>query len=223
MGGVVAQLLNAIAFGAVLLLMSLYLQLVRDLSPLAAGLLFIPLDIATIILGPISGKLSDRHGHRPFTTGGLALVSLSLFLLATMDAFTPYPVVVLYLVIFGAGLGIFASPNISSIMGSVPSGRRGVASGVRATFFNVGFTISLNLAVLIMTLTVPYGIVTQILTSGNPATIPAADRILFADGLQKTFLVLAAINTVAILPSMLRGRRADEDRDPQGASASRMD
>ena len=220
MGGVVAQLLNAIAFGAVLLLMSLYLQLVRDLSPLAAGLLFIPLDIATIILGPISGKLSDRHGHRPFTTGGLALVSLSLFLLATMDAFTPYPVVVLYLVIFGAGLGIFASPNISSIMGSVPSGRRGVASGVRATFFNVGFTISLNLAVLLMTLTVPYGLVTQILTSGNPATIPPTDRILFADGLQKTFLALAAINTTAIIPSFLRGRRSQSNREAGTDSAS---
>ena len=222
MGGVVAQLLNAIAFGAVLLLMSLYLQLVRDLSPLSTGLIFIPLDITTIALGPLSGKLSDRHGHMPFTTGGLALVSLSLFLLSTMDAFTPYAFVVLYLVVFGAGLGIFASPNISSIMGSVPPARRGVASGLRATFFNVGFTISLNLAVLIMTLTVPYGIVTQILTSGNPATIPAADRILFADGLQKTFVVLAAINTVAILPSMLRGRRAEEDRDPHPASASRI-
>ena len=221
MGGVIAQLLNAIAFGAVLLLMSLYLQLVRDLSPLNTGLMFIPLDITTIALGPLSGTLSDRHGHMPFTTGGLALVSLSLFLLSTMDAFTPYAFVVLYLVTFGAGLGIFASPNISSIMGSVPPTRRGVASGLRATFFNVGFTISLNLAVLIMTLTVPYGLVTQILTSGNPATIPAADRILFADGLQKTFLLLAAINTVAILPSMLRGRRADEDRDTQVTSATR--
>src|SRR5438034_8082735 len=117
MGGVIAQLLNAIAFGAVLLLMSLYLQLVRDLSPLSTGLMFIPLDITTIVLGPLSGTLSDRYGHMPFTTGGLALVSLSLFLLSTMDAFTPYAFVVLYLVIFGAGLGIFASPNISSIMG----------------------------------------------------------------------------------------------------------
>src|SRR5439155_3497161 len=120
MGGVVAQLLNAIAFGAVLLLMSLYLQLVRDLSPLSTGLMFIPLDITTIVLGPLSGTLSDRYGHMPFTTGGLALVNLSLFLLSTMDAFTPYAFVVVYLVIFGAGRGIFASPNISSIMGSVP-------------------------------------------------------------------------------------------------------
>src|SRR3989442_9356232 len=132
----------------------------------------------------------------------------------------PYPVVDLHLVIFGAGLGIFASPNISSIMGSVPSGRRGVASGVRATFFNVRFTISLNLAVLLMTLTVPYGLVTHVLTSGNPATIPPTDRILFADGLQKTFLALAAINTTAIIPSFLRGRRSQSNREAGTDSAS---
>ena len=222
MGGSIAQLLNAIAFGAVLLLMSLYLQLVRDLSPLNVGLLFIPLDITTIILGPLSGRLSDRYGHLPFTTGGLGLVSLSLFLLSTLDISTPYPVVVLHLVIFGAGLGIFASPNISSIMGSVPPERRGVASGLRATFFNVGFTISLNLAVLLMTLSVPYSLVTQILTSGNPAGIPPADRVLFAAGLQKTFLALAAVNTVAILPSFLRGRRARANREASTGSAVRL-
>ena len=220
MGGVIAQLLNAVAFGAVLLLMSLYLQLVRDLSPLSVALMFIPLDITTIVLGPLSGKLSDRYGHLPFTTGGLALVSVSLFLLSTMDAFTPYPTVVAYLVVFGAGLGIFASPNIASIMGSVPPQRRGVASGLRATFFNVGFTISLNLAVLLMTLTVPYTLVTDILIR-NPAAIPQADRILFASGLQKTFLALAAINTVAILPSMLRGQRTRANREAGTESAAR--
>src|SRR5205823_13485255 len=166
-GGIVAQLLNAIAFGAVLLLLSLHFQLVLQKSPLEAGLLIIPTDIATLAAGPLSGLLSDKYGHLPFTTAGLATISLSLLLFATTDASTPYSVFVAYLILFGAGLGFFASPNISSIMGSVPPERRGIASGFRATFFNVGYTISLNLAILITTFTIPYALVTQVIGSGG--------------------------------------------------------
>jgi len=214
-GGVAAQLLNAVAFGAVLLLVSLYFQLVLRKSPLEAGLLIIPMDIATLAAGPLSGRLSDKYGHLPFTTAGLATISLSLVLFATTDANTPYSLFVVYLILFGAGLGFFASPNISSIMGSVPPERRGIASGFRATFFNVGYTISLNLAILITTFTVPYALVTQVIGSGGIG-ISEADRILFAQGLKTTYLSLAGLNTLAILPSMLRGRRANA-REPKAA------
>ena len=214
-GGVAAQLLNAVAFGAVLLLVSLYFQLVLRKSPLEAGLLIIPMDIATLAAGPLSGRLSDKYGHLPFTTAGLATISLSLVLFATTDANTPYSLFVVYLILFGAGLGFFASPNISSIMGSVPPERRGIASGFRATFFNVGYTISLNLAILITTFTVPYALVTQVIGSGGTG-ISEADRILFAQGLKTTYLSLAGLNTLAILPSMLRGRRANA-REPKVA------
>lgn len=206
-GGVVAQLVNAIAFGAVLLLLSLYFQLVLNKSPLEAGLLIIPTDIATLAAGPLSGRLSDRYGHLPFTTVGLGVISLALLLFSTTDALTPYPLLVVDMMLLGAGLGLFASPNISSIMGSVPPERRGIASSFRATFFNVGYTISLNLAILIMTFTVPYGIVTRII-SGSTVGISPADRLLFEQGIKTTYLWLAAINTVAILPSFLRGRGA---------------
>ena len=218
-GGVVAQLLNAIAFGAVLLLLSLYFQLVRGMSPLATGIAIIPLDIASISLGPLSGKLSDRFGHLPFTTGGLALVSLSLFLFSTADVATPIPTVVAYMVLFGAGLGIFASPNMSSIMGSVPAVRRGIASGFRATFFNVGFVLSLNLAILAMASVTGYSLVTDVIKTGSAAGL---DLERFQHGLQTAFLYMAAVNTAAILPSLLRGRRVQNRRLTPTAAVSEL-
>jgi EmrB/QacA subfamily drug resistance transporter len=206
-GGVVAQLLNAVSFGAVLLLLSVYLQQIKDQSALITGLIMIPLDITTVLLGPLSGKLSDKHGHLLFTTGGLAIVSLSLFLFATTDINTQLPVLIVYMMIFGTGLGIFASPNMSSIMGAVPSERRGIASAFRATFFNVGFVISLNLAILIMTFTIPYSQVSQIISAANPLGIGLAEKAQFASALRNAFFWMAVLNTIAILPSMLRGRR----------------
>src|SRR3989454_10357773 len=216
-GGVVAQLLNAIAFGAVLLLLSLYFQLVLRQSPLTTGLLMIPLDIATLAAGPLSRRLSDKYGHLPFTTSGLAVTSPFLFLVSTTDESTPPSHPVAYMLVLRPGLGVFASPNISSVMGSVPPERRGIASGFRATFFNVGYTISLNLAILITTFTVPYVLVTQIIASGNTASISDADRMLFAQGIKTTYLWLAGINTLAILPSLLRGRRSNrQEREAIG-------
>ncbi len=206
-GGVVAQLLNAVSFGAVLLLLSIYIQQIQDQSALITGLIMIPLDITTVLLGPLSGRLSDKYGHLPFTTGGLAIVSLSLFLFATTGVNTGLPELIVYMMIFGTGLGIFASPNMSSIMGAVPSDRRGIASAFRATFFNVGFVISLNLAILIMTLTMPFDRVSTIIAATDPGALLAAEKDQFVAALRNAYLWMAVINTIAIVPSMLRGRR----------------
>jgi hypothetical protein len=107
------------------------------------------------------------------------------------------------MILLGAGLGMFVSPNISSIMSSVPAHRTGIASAFRAVLFNVGFTISLNFAVLVMTFTVPYALVTKMVSS--TIIIPEVDKELFLGGLKNTYLWLALLNTLAIPPSMLRG------------------
>jgi len=204
-GGAIAQLLNAIAWGAFLLLLSLYFQLILDMSPLAAGIAIVPFDIAFLLVGPVSGRLSDKFGHLPFTTSGLALSSIALFSFSTMTIATPVSLVIVHMMLVGAGMGLFVSPNISSIMSSVPAKRRGIASAFRATFFQVGYVISLNAAVLIMTLAVPYQTITYVISSINPITITATDKVLFMKGLSTTYFWLAIVNVAAIPPSVLRG------------------
>jgi len=203
-GGIIAQLINAISWGAVLLLLSFYFQLVLGLSPLEAGIRIIPFDIAFLVFGPLSGKLSDRFGHLPFTTTGIVLSSFSLFLFSTVEASTPYLNIAVYMMLFGAAIGIFGSPNMSSIMSAIPAERRGIGSALRVTFFNVGFAVSLNLAILIISLTIPYALVTQIV-AGYTTTLHA-DRELFLQSLKSTYLWLSALNIVAIIPSALRGK-----------------
>jgi len=204
-GGAIAQLLNAIAWGAFLLLLSLYYELILDMSPLAAGIAIIPFDLAFLVVGPVSGRLSDKFGHLPFTTSGLALSSLALFSFSTLSINTPVSLVIFHMMLVGAGMGLFVSPNISSIMGSVPEKRRGIASAFRATFFQVGYVISLNAAVLIMTLVVPYQTITFVISAINPVMITPSDKILFMKGLSTAYFWLAIVNVAAIVPSVLRG------------------
>lgn len=207
-GGVIAQMLNSLAWGAVILLLSLYLQLVEGYTPLQAGLAIIPFDLAFLAVGPLSGRLSDKYGHMPFTTSGLAVMSASLLLMANTSVSTPYLTLAIYLVVFGVGVGLFSSPNMSSIMGSVPPRERGVASGVRATFFNVGYVLSFNVAILVMTLALPYSVITTVISAPNPSAILGVDKLLFAKGLDYAFQISAVINALAIAPSVLRGKRA---------------
>jgi EmrB/QacA subfamily drug resistance transporter len=222
-GGIVAQMLNSLAWGAFILLLSLYLQLVKGYSPLTAGIAILPFDIAFLAVGPLSGRLSDRYGHLPFTTSGLAVVSFSLLLFSTTTLDTPYDVIALFLVVFGVGVGIFSSPNMSSIMGSVPPARRGVASGVRATFFNVGYILSFNVAILAMTAVLPYSVITSVISSSNPASIYTVDKVLFAKGLEHAFLLAAVINAAAIAPSVLRGKRTRPAPSPPRGSGGPVD
>ena len=105
--------------------------------------------------------------------------------------------------ILGAGIGMFSSPNMSLIMGSVPEERRGVASAVRAIFFNVGFTISLNLAVLVMSAIIPYSLVSSIISSIDNVSLPFTEKILFSQALSYTFLWMGILNAVAIIISFL--------------------
>jgi EmrB/QacA subfamily drug resistance transporter len=206
-GGIVTGLLNSVAWGSFMLVISLYLQLVQGYSPFQAGVAILPFDVAFLALGPVSGRLSDVYGKRPFTTAGLAVISLALLLSATMGVSTPYAAVALYLVIGGAGMGLFASPNMSSVMGSVPAKRRAVASGLRATFFNIGYTLSVNLVILIMTFDLPLARITQIISSTAPAALEASEREAFSLAINHVYLVMAVINTIAIVPNLLRGSR----------------
>ncbi len=219
-GGSVAQMINSIAWSAFLLAISLYLQLVQGLSPLHAGLALLPFDFGFLVAGPLSGHFSDRYGTMPFTTAGLVVISASLFLFSEAAVNTPYLNIFAFLILGGVGTGLFASPNMSSIMGSVPAHRRAVASALRATFFNVGYTISINAVILLMTVNVRYSLITSVISSINPSSLSLSDRTAFAGGLHFVYLVLVVVNTLAIVPSLLRGRRVlpkvDADKSSTG-------
>jgi EmrB/QacA subfamily drug resistance transporter len=222
-GGAVAQMLNSLSWGCVILLISLYLQLVKGLSPFQAGVSIIPFDITFLTLGPLSGRLSDRYGHLPFTTIGIGVMTTSLLLMSTTTVDTPYANLALFLAIFGAGVGLFTSPNMSSVMGSVPPSERGVASGVRATFFNVGNVLSFNIAILTMTLVIPYSKITAVISSPSPTLNGNFDKILFARGLDAAFQVSAVINAMAIIPSILRGKRLNLNRPSERDTTAPVD
>jgi MFS family permease len=121
-------------------------------TPLWAGIYMLPLTAGFLVAGPVSGWLSDRYGARPFATGGMIVAGASFGLLMLLPANFKFPVFALLLLLNGVGTGLFAAPNTTGIMNSVPAHQRGAASGMRATFMNTGMVLSIGVFFSLMIL-----------------------------------------------------------------------
>jgi MFS family permease len=114
-------------------------------TPLWAGIYLLPLTFGFLVAGPASGWLSDRFGARTFATGGLLLTVVAFAGLLTLPTDFSYGWFAALLALNGIGLGLFAAPNTTAIMNSVPASERGAASGVRATVQNAGTVLSIGI------------------------------------------------------------------------------
>ncbi len=208
--GNIANLLSGLAFAALAFVMTLYFQLVRGYDPLHAGIFLIPLDATLIFIGPISGSLSDRWGARGLSTVGLVVAAVGFFYLSGFTTTTVYPQIALGLVLVGFGIGLFRSPNASSVMGSVPGAKRGIASGVRSTMINTSIVASIPLVLAVMTAYIPYGILINII--GNVTTVSSGQIngiyiAPFLTGLQRALEIFSALIILSAVFSLLRGSR----------------
>jgi MFS family permease len=113
-------------------------------TPLWAGIFLLPLTAGFLVSGPVAGTLSDRFGSRGLASTGMLVFAGSFIGLMLLPVDFSYWVFALLLAANGIGSGMFAAPNTSSMMSSVPASQRGVASGMRATFQNSGTALSIG-------------------------------------------------------------------------------
>jgi MFS family permease len=152
-------------------------------TPLWAGIYMLPLTGGFLLMGPLSGHLSDRYGSRFFSTVGMLITAVGFIGLILVPINFAYPLLAALLLLIGMGMGMFAAPNTTAIMNSVPPENRGAASGMRATFQNTAQTLSITL-------------IFTVVTAGLAAHLPAT---LF-QGLTQAGIPAAAAQTVANLP-----------------------
>jgi MFS family permease len=121
-------------------------------TPLWAGIYMIPLTVGFLLLGPISGILSDRLGARGLATAGLLVSAASFLLLNTLPMNFSYQWFALLVFIFAVGMGLFFSPNQAAVMNSLPPEQRGAGAGMLHTFQNSAQVLSMGLFFTIVTL-----------------------------------------------------------------------
>jgi nitrate/nitrite transporter NarK len=189
--GNAANLLASIARGGLQFMLIIWLQgiwlplhgydYVR--TPLWAGIYLLPMTIGFLVAGPISGYLSDRFGSRLFAFTGLLVMAASFLGLLLIPGDFNYLVFGALIFINGLGGGLFAAPNTSLVMSSVPANMRGAASGMRATFQNAGQVLSI-------------GVFFSLMVAGLASSLPST----LSSGLTAQGVPAATADQIAQLP-----------------------
>ena len=229
LGGNIAILLNSIARGDFIFLISLYLQgAYMALSPVETGIYLTPVSVALAIFGPLSGWLSDRYDTRFFSALGLFITGIGFLFLTQLQLETSFVELLLPFALLGAGMGIFASPNRASIMNSIPANRRGISASTGTTLFYVGRSLSVGISFLIMTSILPSEYVKDIIidfrntdtiiittdiinasnnTSDSSITNNKDDEAIankFLSSLRIIFFVSSILVFIAIIPAIIK-------------------
>jgi EmrB/QacA subfamily drug resistance transporter len=127
--------------GGFLFLNTLYLQDVRRLSPLHAGLYTLPMAAMTFVSALVSGRLVGRHGTRtPLLLGGAAVLAGALMLTGLAPS-TATDYLFLAYVVFGLGTGLVNPPITNTAIDGMPPAQAGVAAAVASTSRQVGMTL----------------------------------------------------------------------------------
>jgi EmrB/QacA subfamily drug resistance transporter len=203
------------AFAGFLFLNTLYLQDVRGLSAVRAGLCTLPLAVMTMIFAPLSGRLVGARGPRlPLLAAGVGL-SAGAAMLVGIGAHTPLTWVIASYVVFSIGFGLVNAPITNAAMSGMPRSQAGVAAGVASTSRQVGAAFGV-------------AVIGSILNSGLHGSSVGAG---FAGASRPAWLVIVGCGVaVLVLGLLTTGRRAvgtasrtsglfDEDERTQKAAA----
>ncbi|HXP36397.1 MAG TPA: MFS transporter [Solirubrobacteraceae bacterium] len=131
------------ALGGFLFLNTLYLQEVRGLSALEAGLCTLPIAAMTLIFAPLSGRLVGRRGPRLSLLAGGIGITLGAALLTGLGAHTSIPSLIPAYVIFGIGFGTINPPITNTAVLGMPPAQAGVAAAVASTSRQLGQTLGI--------------------------------------------------------------------------------
>lgn len=129
-GALVANLVMNVVFGGISYLFALYLQDVRGYSAVEAGLLLFPSTVTILALNPVGSRAGARRGPRIVVVWGLALLGICTVVAGILSPTSSYLVLLLGLLVLGAGLGLLSVPVSDTAVAGPPQELAGTASGL---------------------------------------------------------------------------------------------
>jgi EmrB/QacA subfamily drug resistance transporter len=235
-------------FGALAFLPQ-YMQLVHGVSATKSGLLLLPLLMGLLVMSISSGRYISRTGrYRWFPLAGTILVTVGLWLLTHIGAHTSLAIVGLYILVFGAGLGLFMQVLTLVVQNAVPMKQMGVATSSVTFFRSMGGAIGASALGAVLTARIAYEFthflpaatlaaggdkVSQLVQS--PATLNALKKTnpalhegiiqAYSHAIDRVFLVAMIVSVFSIIAALfikqvqLRGSNAPATAEPPGSES----
>lgn len=188
---VVAFALSASIF-AMFLYLTLYMQTLLGLSPLQTGVRFLPVTIMSFAVAAASGKLAARVPARLLLSGGLVLAGAGMMLMRGLTGGSHWSALLPGFIVAGVGIGLVNPALASTAIGVVTPARSGMASGINATFRQVGMATGIAALGAIFQSTISSQLASQL--AGTPLASHATQiaHAITGGGPQRTMSLLPA-------------------------------
>ena len=201
---ITANFLCFLGMSSVWFLLPFYLEYVSGYSPDEVGLVFVPAALAMVIVSPISGRLSDRHGWRRFTIGGLVCAACGLILLSTLDMDSSTWLPYLAVIPISGGMGAFYGPNNSAILSVTEVDSYGSVLGFINLVRNSGNLVTIAVSTVIVS-----GVMRSMgydpdLSNAGQFSDPGLLNA-FVSGMRAAFATLAMFALLAAFLSIFKG------------------
>ena len=201
-------------------LLPFYLQAALGYTPALVGLVLLPNAVSRIVMGPLSGRLSDRYGWKLFNIIGLLLSAAGLFALATLTVSSSVVLILAAILLQSSGSGLFQSPNSASIFSAADSSRHGVVAAFVNLSRNSGNVTGIAIAASIVTAVMVSGgyepNINAVLEAGPGSGLLDS----FMTGLKVAFLAMALLQLVGALASVFKTDARSNTPEREGVQAS---
>ncbi len=148
--GNIAGYLSYVMFMFPGFILPLYMQRVLHIPTAHIGLLLTPQAVCMIVVSPFGGRLTDKIGANWPAFAGMAMGTAGLWMMTRFTPGTSYTDIVIALSVFGAGMGLFTSPNTVAVLESVPIAKSGLTGSLIATVRNFGRVSGIAVAVVLL-------------------------------------------------------------------------
>lgn len=133
------------SWGALLFMMSLYLQGARGYSAVQTGLIYLPIAVGALVFSPLSGRLVGRYGARPSLLVSGVMIAAASTVLALLPESAPVWALMAVFAVFGIGFSMVNAPITNAAVSGMPLDRAGAASAVTSTSRQIGVSIGVAL------------------------------------------------------------------------------
>jgi MFS family permease len=146
----IATWLNYAAAFGVMFFFSIYLQVVKGVSPKDTGFILVIQPALQAIFAPYAGRLADRYSPAPIATIGMAICTTALAISLFLSKESSFSLIFIIQILMGIGFGTFSTPNSTAVMNSVSPREYGMASAVVATMRTTGMLACMTMITLIL-------------------------------------------------------------------------
>lgn len=203
---VVLMMVMMIALFSSAILLPIYLQNVRQFTPLQTGLLLLPGGVLMGVAAPVIGRIFDRYGPRLLVLAGTSIMTITIWQYTMLTADTPVSRLLTLHIIFSAGLAMLFTPIFATGLNQLPRNLHSHGSAIASTLQQVAGAIGTALLVTIMaTSSAAY-----LQSAGGTAT-PAIQRDALTAGLHASFMAATGIALVALILSVFVRRSSPPD------------